>query len=408
MAQVQFYLQNLYGDKEATVYKKLQKWHNLNIIKSEAYSDGKNPYKCVRIDKNGMEILTNEGVVPHKNDRYKYITTPGHSSGDHYFGTREVIIRFMLEVEVKGMQPFVSISPSELPYNDLEEEKALEQHVTPGAKLTPIVIPDWILYTRDAILNIESDTGTEYTERVIEKVKKYVHYVQQGLESKVHHVLIVPPDSADDDILCYVKTPPKERNKRVGSLKDSIMRASAHVVPNLHFYVVSSSRSGKVSYNILSGNYQNHAAVANEVVLAFQTDPNLCVKAEEVLASDIYPQNINDSVYADAHLLVKGPDGTSKLLLVKVMDEGSVKSLSELEYLNYLVVNDRLHKQVDEVLAIYMTDEELQTDTLGERWNLKKVLFTSLKQLNKSGKSRATFYRSTKPLKKSRCSLYEG
>lgn len=60
-----------------------------------------------------------------------------------------------------------------------------------------------------------------------------------------------------------------------------------------------------------------------------------------------------------------GPDGTSNLLLVKVMDEGSVKSLSELEYLNYLVVNDRLHKQVDEVLAIYATDEELQTDTLG-------------------------------------------
>ncbi|MEK3992646.1 replication-relaxation family protein [Robertmurraya sp. FSL R5-0851] len=408
LSQVQFFLRHKYQDKEMAIYQKLLKWHNINIITTEAYTDGNTPYKCVRIAKNGLEILKSEGVVVTPSYNYKNVKIPKHATADHFFGTREVIIRLMLIAEKKGFSTFDSIPPSELPYNNQEEVKAMEQHVTPGAKLTPMVIPDWIVFSEKAILNIESDTGSEFSEAIIEKVKRYVQYVEQGLESIDHHVLIVPPDSKDDDILCYVKSPPKDRSKRVGTLKDYIMRVSAHLVPNLHFHVVSSSRSGKVAYDILSGNYMNHSELATKIVDAFRVNRSLADEVVEVEPGEIYPPNIEQAMYADKQLIIKKKEGTSKLVLVKVMDEGSVKSLDELSFLNYVVENNLLGREIDEVLAVYATDDELYTDTLGERWNLKKILFTSLQQLNKNGKSGAAFYRSTKPLKKSRCSLYEG
>ncbi|MFC0476775.1 replication-relaxation family protein [Robertmurraya beringensis] len=409
LGQVQFYLRSRYQDSQNSIYQKLIKWNHMKIVTTEGYTEGKNlPYKCVRIAKNGMEILKKEGVKLDSDYNYKTLKIPKHATADHFFGTREVIVRFNLLAAEHDFHKFVSVHPIELPYNDINEVKTFEQHVTPGAKLTPMVTPDWILISDHAILNIESDTGSEYSDVIVEKVKKYVDYVTQGLHSKDHHVLIVPPDSYDDDILTYVKPPPKDRSKRLGTLKDYIIRASAHIIPNLHFHVVSSSRSGIVAYNILSGQYRNRTEELSKVLGGFRDNPNLCEAVEEINPSTIYGPSVEEALYADQHLLITGKDGISILVLVKLMEEGSVKSLDELELLNYLVKNDRLEKKVDKILAVYLTDNELQHDALGERWDLQHVLFTSIQQLNKNGKSGAIFYRSVKPLKKSRCTLYEG
>lgn len=404
IGQVQFYLQKVYKMKEDTVYKKLQKWNHLQIIHSDPYSEGRNPYKCVRINKNGITILQSEGVYISNPNSYKKVEVPKRSTADHFFGTREIAIRLLILAKQRGGIRYDSLSAFELPYYAKDD---LEFVGDESMNIRPILIPDWIMLSENGILNLESDTGTEKSDVIIEKIERYMEYVKQGLENHEHHVLIVPPDSVDEDILNYVKIPPQDRVKRVASLKDNVFRASAHLIPRLHFYAVSSSRSGLIAYNILSGIYKQQKEVAREVVATMENNKHLAASLYEVPADEIYSTTLDEKFHADAHVLLKGKDGQEKVCLIKIMNEGSVSSIDDIANLDYLVEYNRLEKKVDHILGIYRTNEELHNDVLGERWNLKNVCFSSLEQLRKDGKHSIHFYRWVNSQKKSRCYLYE-
>lgn len=402
ISQIQFLYNRLYQTNKSSIYKKLQKWNQLKIIYTQNYSGGKHPLKCVRLNKYGMDILTKEQILLNPEDDYKYIKPPKHSQADHFFCTREVIIRTFLEFKFRS-GTFSSLSPSETPYIDTKVKQTNLQHSVPA-----MVVPDWILISNNAILNIESDTGSEQPKRIVEKVKKYVEYNAQSIENKEHHVLIVPPDSVDNDILRHVKVPAKDRSMRIATVKDCIIQASAHIIPDLHFHVVSSSRSGKVAYNILTGKYRNHEQTLENVISAIKGLDEKTFAVKQLEAESFYIADLHESLYANGHLLIKDTEGYNKVVLIKIMDEGSIKAIDELYFLNRQVEKRLLKRPVDKILAVYKYEDECTNDVMGEMWNLPHVLFTSLERLASDQlRKRKTFTVSVTPFKKGEVLFFE-
>ena len=406
VSQVRFFLLKAYGMKKSAVYKKLQKWNELKITKTQVYSGRKKvQLRCVQMNKNGIDILVNEGVI--HNSTYPLVELPNPKTADHFFLTREIVIRTYLEFYKKGGR-FTSIPPLETPYYDTKVKKAYKEQGKNLLKIPTLVEPDWILYSDSSILNIESDTGHERANTIIDKVKRYVEYNAQNLEHKDHHILIAPIDSADDDILCYVEDRPKERKKRVSQIKEYVIRASAHIIPNLNFHVVTSSRAGKVAYNILTGKTKEHSYVLNESIGALETNKHLNVSMVKRLPEEFYTGNVLNSYFADGHFDMKREGEKVKTFLIKVMDEGCVKSLDQLAYLNWLLEKDRYKSHVDGILAIYQTEEERLHDNLGDLWELNHVYFSSLERLQRNSIDGSTFYQQTSKFKRKKVLLYEG
>ncbi|MDA6131053.1 hypothetical protein OSK38_27245, partial [Escherichia coli] len=67
------------------------------------------------MNKNGIDILVNEGVI--HNSTYPLVELPNPKTADHFFLTREIVIRTYLEFYKKGGR-FTSIPPLETPYYD--------------------------------------------------------------------------------------------------------------------------------------------------------------------------------------------------------------------------------------------------------------------------------------------------
>lgn len=368
LKELKYYSNALYGTKPVTLERKLQRWRDENIVTSKKYGDLTVYY---RLAKNGYFILEQEGEIAEGENHYKELAAPANQT-DHYFGIRDVVIRSLVEMRKLHLS-VTSISPADIPY--------VVKTIDPK---NPIIVPDWILKnTEHEFLNVELDTGNENLTAIEAKIEKYVKYAAHR-PREIHYVMIVVMDN-QDDFFRYQKDFGLDRQGRIANVKKSVIRANAQVHSNLRFFVSPMSRAHHMAFNILTGQTQITDEKRSSEIEAIQSLLTMNSKfkydIEHLNASDFYLPEVQPSLYADGHLLFKIESGNNnKIVLFKLMEEGSARCLDELNYLNSLRTEHRFKKEVDKIIGIYRSCAEFENDSLGKPI-MQHVVFTIKEQL---------------------------
>ncbi|MEI2356293.1 replication-relaxation family protein [Mesobacillus zeae] len=361
LKELKYYSEELYGVKKVTLARKFQRWREEKIVTSKKYGDLTVHY---RLAKNGYSILEAEGKIVQGDSHYKELSAPANQL-PHFFGIRDVVIRTLVEVR-KLKQSVLSLAPATMPYFENGSES-----------VKPIIIPDWIIANSKGFLNLEIDTGTENQTEIEEKIENYVKYTQQR-SNEIHDVLIVVMDNKDK-YFKYNKDFGKNRSRRVANVKKAVLAANAQNHSNLRFYVSPLCRAHYMACNILTGQSALSAAERSSEVDAIesllQMNNQFDFEITRLSGTDFYLPEVNSSLYADGHLLLtkKGSD-EKKVVLVKIMEEGSTECLDQLNYLNRLQAESRYKRNVDKIIAFYRTTAEFENDSLGKP-PLQNVIF---------------------------------
>ncbi|QCJ45472.1 hypothetical protein FAY30_26390 (plasmid) [Bacillus sp. S3] len=353
LKELKYYAESLYSVKHTTLAKKFQRWREEKIVVDKKYGDRTVYY---RLTKNGYYILVNEGEIVPGDTHYKELAAPVNQT-DHYFGIRDVVVRTLVEVKKLNMEVF-SYSPASMPYIEKGNESS-----------SPLIVPDWILTNQFGFLNIEIDTGNENLNAIEAKIDKYVKYATDRPDEN-HHVLIVIMDN-QDKFFRYQKEFGLDRSGRVANVKRAIIGANAHVHSNLHFYVAPMNKAHHMACSILTGQSKLIDELRSSEIEAIQTllimNNNFNYEIEQLNANDFYLPEVSNDLYADAHVLLKDGDSEKrKVVLIKLMEEGSCKCLDELNYLNTLRMEKRFKQKVNKIIAIYRSTSEFEYDSLGK------------------------------------------
>lgn len=353
LKELKYYADSLYGVKHTTLAKKFQRWREEKIVIDKKYGDRTVYY---RLTKNGYHILENEGKIVLGDNHYKELSAPANQT-DHYFGIRDVVIRTLVEVQKLNMEVF-SFSPATMPYVEKGSDSS-----------SPLIVPDWILTNQFGFLNIELDTGNENLTAIEAKIEKYVKYATDRPDEN-HHVLIVIMDN-QDKYFRYQKDFGLDRRGRVANVKRAIIGANAHVHSNLHFYVSPMNRAHHMACSILTGQSKLTNELRSSEIEAIQSllimNSKFNYGIEPLNSKDFYLSEVSKDLYADAHILLNDVESDKrKVVLIKLMEEGSCKCLDELNYLNTLRVDKRFKRKVDKIIAIYRSTSEFEFDSLGK------------------------------------------
>lgn len=368
--QIKYFSERLYGIKESTIERKMQRWREGKIVQVKRYTKAPGAQKHYRIGPEGVLVLQQLGLV--RSDQKSEVDTffsRQLKNYDHFFGVRDVVLQAIIHLK-KNNKEYYSLNPSNIPYF----EKGMEG-------TSPLIVPDWILSSKHGLLNIEVDRGTENLSMLGEKLKKYIKYVSQH-SNEVHHVLFLVIDDGDK-ALKYINEMPKDRSGRVANIKDLVITSGAHLQPNLNLFVDIISNSGQIAYKVLTGEYPASAMRRSSEIGAainlLTCYPAFNGDMERLDTNDFYLAEVDSTLYADGHYLLKREDSDNEVILIKLMDKGSIKSLDQIEYLNRLQEEKRFKRKVDKIIAVYRYNDELENDVLGRV--LPNIYFTSIEQL---------------------------
>ncbi|MFT9495747.1 MULTISPECIES: replication-relaxation family protein [Bacillota] len=390
--QIKYYCERLHGLKPGSLEMKLRRWRDAEVLVAKRYTKPPAAKVFYRVGPEGVVVLKKAGLIS-PSSKVLLEDISGRRNYDHFFAIRDAVLLTLIELKKKNRE-VTSFSPSEMPYYESGFE---------GSK--PSVVPDWVLVNSCGFLNIELDTGTEKFLKINEKVIKYVNYAQQR-PNEIHHVLLVVLDE-NDPALLYDNEYSKDRSGRVANLKELIIQANAHVHSNLNFYVVTISRVGNIAYKIMTGELpllerqRSNSIIAATKLLELNDTFNYMI--EPMDASEFYLAEVKESLYADGHFRFVGKD-KCETVLIKTMEEGDVKCLDQIQYLNLLSSENRFKIKVDKILAIYQSNEELHSDVLGKL--LPNVHFTSKEQLSIDLETHPLFFKTVNTSKKEGVLLY--
>jgi DNA-binding PadR family transcriptional regulator len=393
--QIKYFCERLYGIKQSSIEKKLERWRDGDIVISREYTKPPAAKVYYRIGDEGITVLEKIGKIK-KGEKVFLDDLVNKRNYDHYFAVRDVALLSLIKLK-RDSKDVTSFSPSEIAYY----EKGMEG-------ISPMVVPDWVLSNQYGFLNIELDTGTENLPKLNDKITRYFKYACQR-SNEIHHVLLVVLDE-NDQALKYITNIPRDRSGRIANLKDAIINLNAHIYPNLNFYVVPMSRVGEIAYKIMTGEYPSSAdkrsVEINAVISLLELNDKVTFEIESVSENDFYLAEVKETLYADGHYNFKEVENQkSENILIKLMEAGSVKSLDEISYLNLLKSENRFKRKVDKILAVYRNYDELQSDVLGKVFHY--VHFTSLDHLKRDLDNPPTFYQTVNTTRKEEVLLYE-
>lgn len=378
-----------------TVEKKLRKWRDCKIVVPKGYTKPPAAKIYYRIGKEGGIVLEKIGQIQDESE-VNSEDLSARRNFDHYFAIRDVVLLTMINLK-KFKRNVSSLPPSEIPYYEIGMEGT-----------SPVVVPDWVLTSEYGFLNIELDTGTENLTRLKEKIAKYVKYASQR-SNEIHHVLIVVIDG-NDEALKYSNEIAKDRSGRISNLKEAIICSNAHVYSNLNFYVVTMSRAGEVGFKVLTGEYpypaDKRSNEINATLSLLELNHSFGYELEWLMDDDFYLADVNCTLYADGHYFFKGhTEQKSEVVLMKLMEEGSVKCLDQITYLNLLQTEKRFKRHVDKIIAIYRNNKELENDVFGKV--LSHIHFCSSEQLGYNFEKLPMFYQTVNTSRMEGVLLYE-
>lgn len=328
------------GMKSGTLKSKLTRWREKKIVASEPYTDKRVYYS---LDSEGIAVLKNLGFIKQGDDLF---IEPPTAFMNHYFGIRDCVLLTLLELWKQEKQQLELISPMTQPYK--------LKNAPDGSSY---LIPDWIIKYPRGTINFEVDNATENSAAFKNKIEKYVAYAKEHPDEN-YQVIVAVIDGSDEN-LKYFNLPFINRSRRVANLKQAIIEIYAHQEDNLHFYVVPIGRTGKIASEIIQGNYlpSDKEREVSELL------KDIGVEFTSLIANDFYLADMNVALQADKHIALWIED-EKKICFLKLMEEGNIRHLDEIRYLNQLMLEKRFKRDVDYVIGIYRTDDEQRNDVL--------------------------------------------
>lgn len=339
--QIHYYYYRANGLKKNSVNKKLIRWKEKSVVHASPYSKAPGQKIYYRLGAEGARLL--ENTTNYSNLKITPVDLTLRKNTDHFFAIRDVILQTQLLI--KGWRV------------ETDSENPI---------FSSAIIPDWILRLKDRTVCIEVDTGSENLSYFKSKIQKYGAYARQD-PSEHLNVLVVVIDDAHPDIKLKNKYP-KDRSKRILNLKNAIIATKVHTAAHVNFYVVPLSRAALVAEKLLTGSYPYDQTKRYKLGHFPRMTLNLhdAYQTEELNATDFYLPGVSDSLYGDGHFVAWNRKD-EMTVIVKVLEEGNVRSLDGFAYLDLLYKEKRLKRPVDFVLGFYKREDEMNHDVLGER-----------------------------------------
>lgn len=344
--QLEYYFERAYKITGNAVRKKLLRWRESKLVKFKRYTRSPTDKIFYQLDKNGLDTLKKLNIISDE-DIKKDINSPDvnrNNSFDHYFCARDVAL--LTKISLKNSNAEIESAP--WLYKEIDN-----------------LIPDWILINKknECVLYIEADMGTEKSAAIQSKIKKYMELATKHPNRNVNVLFCVIDES--DPALKYIRPLPVERYKRVWHLKNYIKEANGHTIKNLNFYVVNMSRAGYVGGKILIGSYpytidQKHTEIVEKTISTLKKT----YRSLELLSpKDLYLSDEREELYGDGHFTIKN-GGRENVIILKVLEEGSVKDIDILQFLLFLQKERRLKKTVKHIIGMYPYSDELHSDII--------------------------------------------
>ncbi len=224
--------------KEYSFKNRIRKFEEYHLIRADHYSDGFDGerFKFLCIGSKAVDLLTENEFLDQSYNKSKIYKFNQKKNLIHFLATQQAVINLLITFNAKAIKdPYTnktkypvlynttsfSHSPAMHPYTEwIKKQKNLHRqnsgayhaeiakYMTSNKSSTTaygttmtIVKPDWIIELkgrkeqRDAIVNIEMDTGTEPIETLIEKVFKYAILAEKN-QDKFHIMDIVIADNS--------------------------------------------------------------------------------------------------------------------------------------------------------------------------------------------------------------------
>ncbi|KZO00617.1 replication-relaxation family protein [Pseudobacillus badius] len=204
---------------------RLRKMEKFKLIRSGQFKEGfeGDHFKYVSIGSKGIDLLIEKKALGAEYNKKQIYSFMGKSNHYHYFATKEVIIRFLLHINMLvgvSKKGIFSYHYSKSPYiihvpkatkrsisgygftKRYRRRSSAPSHLQTSSTQFFLAKPDWILRFRgidvhgekvDRVTNLELDTGTEPIWQLEAKVRKYIRVAQQ-FNHMQHQLLIVLPD----------------------------------------------------------------------------------------------------------------------------------------------------------------------------------------------------------------------
>jgi Replication-relaxation len=362
LKQLKYYAKEMYGFNPKTLENKLHKWRDNLLVSSEEYGKKTRYYKIL---KKGIYILEQTERVDSGITLYKGLAAPDQNT-DHFFCSRDVVIQTLVKSR-KLKKTIHSIIPSSFKYM-IED--------------TLSHIPDWVLVGKHSVINIEVDTGNQSISSIlIEKIKNYIKYAKLNPEEN-HNVVFVVIDNKHD-YFSYIGKYAQNRQERVANIKKAVISQKVSKIGNLKFFAVTSSRAPNLLTSLVTGKYsysnQERSMEINSIIELLKLNKRFNYDVERLNGDDFYTNEIDRTLYADAHLRITDDFNIQENVLIKFMEEGSPIHMDGVFYLNQLKKDDFYKLRVNRILAFYSRDDELAFDSLGE--GLEHVIFGSKEHL---------------------------
>lgn len=376
---------------ENTVRNKLRRWEKFELVVSGEYRFGQvgQKYKYYRIGTMGVDILFQEGLLTEQDRKVPIKRFFQVKNIDHAVATQEVVTDVLIRSKEKGAA-LDSYSWSNYPYHDKN-----------SSTKSILLYPDWILVNGGYHVNLEIDSGSEQLSEIKDKINKYMEYSAQNPEQQ--HTVVI---SVIDDTIRSNNEYGKDRSKRIAGIKHAIRDMPGLSESKLQVYVLSLARTASLILQLFAAEKPLHpferVGVLNECVDTWTIQNEYFIYEIESKTEDIYPNNMENSLKGDAHLLFRdrGLEKDYHILAV-VMEEGNVKDLDRLCFLTMFLNQRRFTSTVYKIIAIYQSEDEFTADIIG--CSLDNVLFGSTELWRNTLDKTPIFFRTISPFRMEEC-----
>ncbi|MGD6961524.1 replication-relaxation family protein [Fictibacillus phosphorivorans] len=240
-------------------WKKLCKFEEYGLIKSYKYRVGQNGtiIKYFRIRSLCYELLKKFDLITEEYENINVSTIP-KSNLDHHFGTKEVILKSLIELR-NTLDNYHTVYPSKL------------------TRVYPITIPDGVLMSDDKLLYIEFDSGSETLNELKSKIQRYLHEADNSI-SKKEGILITLLDNSIPN-----RKGIDDRRNRIKNLINIISSLPEILTKSVPIYILPLSIAQKASLTFFKETSESRDEKVKTVASTlYETDIHTSFKYEEV------------------------------------------------------------------------------------------------------------------------------
>ncbi|WP_419893497.1 replication-relaxation family protein [Oceanobacillus kimchii] len=364
--QLQFLHQKYQSIKEDTLRKKLNRWHNREIIhkidvgKRKNFGNDMNLY---RIDRNGISILVQEWFIS-ENQHIDIKNFDNIKNIDHFLGTNQNILGIKMELEVEGFTV---------------------EYANHLIKLTKDfgIISDAILMINDVIIYIETDMGTESLAELNNKLYRYANLARTYKNYK--HIVAI---SFLDNTYITRKYYEIKGDRRKANIKKLNIYNDDIFVPNLKITLSDFNKTPNIiTSTILNSSERSMLTHLNEFARLFQEKEKFIliqIDDAEVYSKQVLDTHRGLNVFCEVY---NGAGNFVERIAMLIMDKNDLHHNIIMNNLINYVSDNVFLKYINRLIVIYPTKEDREQDIYGISY-LSNILFTDLETMREDKEDR--------------------